>query len=385
MKTVLLGDLIDIKHGYAFKGEHFSDRGDKIVVTPGNFYDSGGFKYKNKEKYYVGNIPEEFIFNKGDLAIAMTEQMAGLLGSSLLIPESDKFLHNQRIGSVNIKDNSVVDKIYLYYLFNAPYVRQHISSMATGTKIRHTSPSSIYKLSVALPEINEQKVIGQVLNSLDEKIKMNQRMDKTLEQIGQSIFKHYFIDNPEANDWDKQPLDQVAEFLNGLAMQKFPGKGGPTLPVIKIREMSSGITDNTDIASAEIPEKYIVHDGDILFSWSGTLIVKPWCGGDGALNQHLFKVTSSEYPKWFYYYWLKYYLYGFIEIAAGKATTMGHIQRRHLTEAKVKVPPDIELQEINKLLKPVLEQQILNELQNRKLASLRDSLLPNLISGKIKV
>src|SRR5690606_27679794 len=133
------------------------------------------------------------------------------------------------------------------------------------------------------------------------------------------------------------------------------------------------------------PEQYIVLDGDILFSWSGTLIVKPWCDGKGTLNQHLFKVTSEEYPKWFYYYWTKYHLQSFIETAANKATTMGHIQRKHLTAAKVKVPTESALSEIDLIMKPLLDQQILNELQNRKLANLRDSLLPRLISGKIKV
>ena len=121
-----------------------------------------------------------------------------------------------------------------------------------------------------------------MLQSLDEKIELNRKMNETLKQMGQALFCHYFIDNPEADDWDEKSLDEVANFLNGVAMQKFPDDGGPTLAVIVICEMSGGDQSNTDIGSANIPEKYIVHDGDILFSWSGTLIVKPWCDGEGA-------------------------------------------------------------------------------------------------------
>src|SRR5437588_4154465 len=133
-----LGELIHIKHGYAFKGEYFSDSGSFVVLTPGNFYDDGGFKDKGeKEKRYVGEVPKDFILKRGDLLMAMTEQAEGLLGSSAIVPSNDLYLHNQRIGLVTELDSSRVDRKFLYYLFNTRHVRQQIRGSASGTKVRN--------------------------------------------------------------------------------------------------------------------------------------------------------------------------------------------------------------------------------------------------------
>jgi type I restriction enzyme S subunit len=187
------------------------------------------------------------------------------------------------------------------------------------------------------------------------------------------------------DDWEIKPLDQIADFLNGLALQKFPPLGNEYLPVIKIRELNQGITESTDKASAEINETYIVNDGDVLFSWSGSLQVCVWCNGKGALNQHLFKVTSAEYPKWFYYQWVKYHLPEFQQIAQGKATTMGHIQRHHLSVSLVIVPTRRVFEKMNNVMAPLLDQVIANNIETRSLSAILDSLLPKLMSGKIRV
>src|SRR5262249_7078400 len=139
--------------------------------------------------------------------------------------------------------------------------------------------------------------------------------------------------------WAQRPLDTVADFMNGLAMQRFPpAEGRPTLPVVKIAELRRGDTVGSDTATADLDPRYVVNDGDVLFSWSGSLEVRGWSGGPGALNQHLFKVTSAEFPKWFYYQWILVHLPEFRAIASDKATTMGHIQRQHLHDAVVVVP-----------------------------------------------
>jgi type I restriction enzyme S subunit len=127
-----------------------------------------------------------------------------------------------------------------------------------------------------------------------------------------------------------------------------------------------------------------VHDGDVLFSWSGSLEVELWCGGDGALNQHLFKVASKEFPKWYYYLWTLYHLDDFRLIAAGKATTMGHIQRGHLSAAKVLVPPRPLLHAMTCIMSPYIDKIIANRMQSRTLATLRDTLLPKLLSGEVE-
>lgn len=255
---------------------------------------------------------------------------------------------------------------------------------SNGSTVMHLSVKAVPNMEINLPPLDQQKKIANILGSLDEKIEFNRRMNETLEQLGQALFRYYFVDNPEAKSWDKKPLDEIANFLNGLAMQKYPKINGQlTLPVIKIREMSSGITNSTDIASANIPEEYIVHNGDLLFSWSGTLMVKFWNGGDGALNQHLFKVTSDKYPEWLYYYWIKYYLGQFISIAKSKATTMGHIQRKHLKQAEVIIPPNIE--EMTSKFTPIIDQIKTNLFEINSLVNIRSSLLPKLISREIEV
>lgn len=279
----------------------------------------------------------------------------------------------------------LTDPGYIYYLSISPVFRDYAIKSMVGTSGRQRVQNDVLaKMELNLPPLDQQKKIADILGSLDEKIELNRRMNETLEWLGQALFCHYFVDNPEVKSWDKKPLDEIANFLNGLAMQKYPKINGQcTLPVIKIREMSSGITDSTDIASANIPEEYIVHNGDLLFSWSGTLMVKFWSGGDGALNQHLFKVTSDKYPEWLYYYWTKYYLDQFISIAKSKATTMGHIQRKHLKQAEVIIPPNIE--EMTLEFTSTIDQIKTNLFETKSLVNIRDSLLPKLISGEIEI
>jgi type I restriction enzyme S subunit len=185
--------------------------------------------------------------------------------------------------------------------------------------------------------------------------------------------------------WRVASLDSIADYLNGLALQKFPPESETEfLPVIKIAQLRSGNTDGADKASTQLKPEYIVEDGDVLFSWSGSLEVEVWTGGRGALNQHLFKITSREAPKWFYYFATRLHLHDFRAIAAGKATTMGHIQRGHLTAAKIVLPPPEVMAQLDKTIAPLFEQKINNALQTRTLAALRDTLLPRLISGQLR-
>jgi type I restriction enzyme S subunit len=276
---------------------------------------------------------------------------------------------------------------------------QDINGMDSGSAIPSTSREAFYNLPVNLPPLPEQKAIAAVLSSFDDKIELLRRENKTLESIAQTIFKEWFVkfkvngkklkidsktNLPEG--WTQKGLDEIADFLNGLALQKYPPKSeADVLPVIKIRELKAGITDQTDKANKEIASEYIVDDGDVLFSWSGSLEVVLWCYGKGALNQHLFKVTSKKYPKWFYYYWTMEYLPFFKSIAEAKATTMGHIQRHHLAEAKVAVPDNDFMAFANGKIKPVFEKIVLNNSQIQTLSKLRDTLLPKLMKGEIRV
>lgn len=165
-----LSEICDIKHGYAFEGEYFSSSGEYVLLTPGNFYETGGYRDRGeKQKYYVGEIPRDYVLRKGDLLVAMTEQAAGLLGSPILVPESNRFLHNQRLGLVTRKPGAVWMNEFFFHVFNIPHVRQAIHSNASGVKVRHTSPAKIGQVVVAFPSsVPEQERIVVRLAALAE-------------------------------------------------------------------------------------------------------------------------------------------------------------------------------------------------------------------------
>lgn len=219
-----LGEAIHVKHGFAFKGEYFSDSGEYVVLTPGNFNEEGGFRVRpGKDRFYTSDIPEDYILDKDDLIVAMTEQGAGLLGSSALIPEDEKYLHNQRLGRVEIVDMFKIDKHFLYFLFNTRSVRGQISGSATGTKVRHTAPERIYRVKVRVPsDVVEQKKIASILSAYDDLIENNRRRIQLLEQAARLLYKEWFVhlrfpghEHVKIKDgvpkgWEKKPLSEIA-------------------------------------------------------------------------------------------------------------------------------------------------------------------------------
>ena len=182
-------------------------------------------------------------------------------------------------------------------------------------------------------------------------------------------------------------LLDIANYKNGLAMQKFRPEGNDKgLPVLKIRELGQSYCGaDAERCRSDIDESVLIRDGDLVFSWSGTLLLDFWAAGDAGLNQHLFKVTSKDYPSWFYYMWTKHYLRRFIVIAKDRATTMGHIKRSALQESEVLIPPDDTLAELTAVMQPMIDELIGLRIEGRKLEMLRDALLPKLMSGEIDV
>lgn len=170
-------------------------------------------------------------------------------------------------------------------------------------------------------------------------------------------------------------------------MQKFQSSDDEQdLPVLKIKELRQGLCDaNSELCSPSIKPECIVHDGDVIFSWSGSLPVDLWCGGTCGLNQHLFKVTSDEYDKWFYFAWTSHHLQKFAAIAADMATTMGHIKREELAKVEILIPSKTDYDRIGRLLAPLYDLVIANCIENRKLTTLCDELLPQLMSGQLDV
>lgn len=282
-----------------------------------------------------------------------------------------------------------VDEDFIYYLVCSPLVREPaIKSMVGSSGRQRVQTDVVQNLEIMVPDYEKQRRISGLLKSLDDKIAVNTEVNKNLLDQAQAIFDQEFIaleDIPA--DWQQSSLLGIADYLNGLAMQKYrPSEGEQGLPVLKIKELRQGTCDaNSELCSPSIKPEYIVHDGDVIFSWSGSLLVDLWCGGTCGLNQHLFKVTSTTYDKWFYYAWTNHHLQKFAAIAADMATTMGHIKREELAKAEVLVPSRNDYERIGGLLAPLYDLVISNRVENRKLASLRDELLPQLMSGQIDV
>ena len=310
-----------------------------------------------------------------------------------------------------------VDAGYLFYLMASQQFVDTATRGSQGTRMPRAKWEFVSRSKVFLPPIQEQRAIAGVLGALDDKIELNRCMSETLEEMARAMFRSWFVDfDPvrakvegrpsglppdldalfpaefEESDLGEIPegwrvcnLDDIADFTNGLALQRFPPDGEDGLPAIKIAEMRHGYTHRTGRASAAIDSRYVVEDGDMLFSWSGSLQVVLWSHGPGALNQHLFKVTSDKFPRWFYWGWTLEHLDDFRSIAAGKATTMGHIQRHHLTNAKVVTPPMEVLRAAGGSLATLIDRHVDNAVQSRELVAQREALLPRLLSGKLRM
>ena len=254
-----------------------------------------------------------------------------------------------------------------------------------GTRMPRADWNFLKTTQWKIPCLPEQKAIANVLSSLDDKIDLLHRQNKTLESMAETLFRQWFIEEAQ-EDWEERSLSAIADFLNGLACQKYPPQNDTEkLPVLKIRELSSGITELSDWATSKVKPEYIVEFGDLIFAWSASLMVKVWDGERCVLNQHLFKVTSADFPKWFYLLWCKHHLAEFISISSAHATTMGHIKRGDLDAAMVIVPSEPELREMSMIMTPLLEKQIANAKQIKLLQNLRDELLPKLMSGETRV
>ena len=323
---------------------------------------------------------------------------------------------NQQINSIVV--DRPEDSLFVYY--NLVSRREEICAAASGSAQPILNKSAFGRLTIVLPRPDEQRAIAGVLGALDDKIEQNRQTADALERLTRATFRAWFVDfepvkakaagadffpsmpqqvfdslptrfvdseiGPVPEGWEVKAIERVAMFLNGLALQKYPPRGdGNDLPVIKIAQLRRGSTEGADWANSDVSDEYVVDDRDLLFSWSGTLEAVLWFGGKGALNQHLFKVTSTRYPSWFCLLWIRHHLPWFRVIAASKATTMGHIKRSHLQEAQVVVPtPDILSEadaSIGSLYK--LYEQLM--IENRDLATLRNYILPQLLSGQIRV
>ena len=390
-ETYRVADLIDEiamgPFGSNIKVSCFVDSGVPVL----NGSNLEGFSLSEKEFRFVTKEKADSLnkanAHRGDIVITHR----GTLGQIAFIPQDsryDRYVISQ--SQFRVRCNDKVLPEYLVYYFHTPIGQHKLLSNASQVGVPALArPSPTFQqIEVVLPELSIQKRVVEIISTIQKKIANNQELNDNLYAQAKAIFDNHFI-NIDAipAGWRKGNLLDIANYLNGLAMQKFRPQGNEIgLPVLKIKELRQGsCDDSSELCSLRIKPEYIIHDGDVIFSWSGSLLVDIWCGGTCGLNQHLFKVTSDIYDKWFYYLWTAHHLARFIAIAADKATTMGHIKREELAKAEVLIPCEEDYTSLTSIMQPIFELIISNRIEARKLAALRDELLPKLMSGEIDV
>ena len=385
--TVKLGEYLYIKGRIGWKGlkkseylEHSEYRiiNGEALTEDGINWDKAGFI--TKERY---DESPEIMLKEEDILISKD----GTIGKIGFI---NKLEQPTTVASgifvIRNLQPEIINTRFIYNFLCSHYFKAFITMRTEGSVIPHLYQKDFVDLDFPLPPKETQEKIVSILDGISAKIDINKKINNNLEQQAQAIFENEFLSLQSLPDgWKQASLIDIADYLNGLAMQKYrPSANEIGIPVLKIKELRQGCCDdNSEFCSPSIKSDYIIHDGDVIFSWSGSLLVDFWCGGICGLNQHLFKVSSSNYDKWFYYAWTKHHLDRFIAVAADKATTMGHIKRDELAKAEVLIPNETYYNRIGALLQPIYDLIISNRIENKKLAETRDSLLPKLMSGEI--
>ncbi len=418
-KRVQLGEVIDLLTGFPFKSEQYVEDESAPHLLRGDNVAQGVLRWDGAKRWPPNAVDgiEPYQLREGDVILAMDRPWieAGLKYAAVRRSDLPALLV-QRVA--RLRGSSRLDTGFLKYVIGSQAFTNHVLAVQTGTAVPHISGGQIKSFEFLLPPLPEQRAIAHILGTLDDKIELNRRMSETLEAMARALFKSWFVDfdpvraKMEGRDpglpqpladlfpdsfedselgeipkgWEVKPLDEIAHFQNGLALQKYrPKEGEGRLPVVKIAQLRNGRADSGEWATAKLKPECIIDDGDVVFSWSGSLLVRVWTGGRAALNQHLFKVTSDTYPRWFFLDAILSHLPGFRRIAAAKATTMGHIQRHHLTTALCVVPGEDFLRAVTPVFSNLLDRSVETDLQCRTLEMIRDALLPKLISGELRV
>ena len=384
MEYKTLGSLVDRKIGYGIvqPGQNILDGVPVIkvnnLITGLHSKDELDVTTKeNDEKYSRTRL------EGGELIVSVV----GTVGKTAIVPKSFRGCNLVRaVAMIDIKENwlSKWVKYYIDSPAGQAYIEQNLNTTVQAT----LNIKTLVDMPIPFPKEDEMRKIVTILDAIDRKIECDQQINDNLYAQVKAIFSENFLDLDFLPDgWKTGNLLDIADYLNGLAMQKYRPKDGETgLPVLKIKELRQGICDaSSELCSPSIKSEYIIHDGDIIFSWSGSLLVDIWCGGTCGLNQHLFKVTSNNYDKWFYYLWTAHHLDRFIAVAADKATTMGHIKREELEKVEVIIPSKYDYKRIGASIKPLFDLIISNRIEDRKPTALRNTLLPKIMSGEIDV
>lgn len=424
-----LGDIIDIKHGFAFSGEHIHDEppGD-ILLTPGNFAIGGGFK-GDKFKYFDGDVPNDYVLRQGDLLVTMTDlsKQGDTLGYPAILPNhtGSRYLHNQRLGKVLIKSGAEVDKRFLFYLLRTREYRHEVLASATGTTVKHTSPRRILAHKAKLPPLAEQRAIAAVLGALDDKIELNRRMNATLEAMARALFQSWFVDfDPVRAKLDsRQPpgldLATAALFPNefedsdlgpipkGWTIEAIGNVvacvGGSTPSTTEPRFWDGGVhcfATPKDLSQLDAPvltntERRITDAGVTRISSgllpAGTLLLSSRAPVGYlaiatipvAVNQGFIAIKCNERAS--NYFILNWCRSNMMEIESrASGTTFAEISKQNFRPIPLVLPHKEVMAAFKRIVSPLYDEIAMNVYQSRTLATIRDALLPKLLSGQLR-
>jgi type I restriction enzyme S subunit len=402
-----LGSLFKIKHGFAFRGEYFSDQGNYILLTPGNFYDEGGFKAKEgKERYYSGEFPPEYILRKGDIIIVMTEQKEGLLGSPAIIPKNSVYLHNQRLGLITDVDSTKIDKRFIYFLFNFRPIRAQISSTANGTKVRHTSPSRIYAVQTRIPPLKIQQKIVFILSAYDDLIRNNNDRIQILEQMAKLIYDEWFVKFKfPGHEKAKMVSSELGEIPEGWSIVEVgkqfkvtlggtPSRNKPEFWDGEIPWINSGkVNDLRIIEKSEGISKLGLEKSATKMMPRRTTVIAITGATLGQVSLTEIEVCANQSVVGVYdesklfseYIYLKIdcIIESIILKAGGGAQQ--HINKEIVEETMIILPNQETIRAFNVIIRPIFDELTTLMFKNQNLARTRNILLPKLISGQIDV
>lgn len=406
---VKLGSYFRIKHGFAFKGEFFAKQGEFIVLTPGNFREDGGLKSQGeKEKFYSAVPPAGFILNKDDLLVVMTDltQEARILGAPAFVPQSDLYLHNQRLGKIVDLDESVLDKRYLYYAMNWSAVRDQIKATATGATVRHTAPERIYAVELPLPPLATQSKIASILSAYDDLIENNKRRIEILEEMARRLYEEWFVHfrfpGHEEVSFKESELGEIPEGWEVRRLEdtvalnprtKVPKEGEKLFVPMGALSESSMIVGSLERKPGNSGAKF--QNGDTLFARitpclengkTGFVDFLPEdqptaCGS----TEFIVLRSVSLCPEMVY---LLARSDRFRDVAIKSmsgATGRQRVRVESLVEFPLVQPDNATLEAFQRFVSPCFKQARTLALKNSNLRAQRDLLLPKLVSGEIDV
>lgn len=399
--VIQLGEVIDVKHGYAFKSQFFADSGEYVLLTPGNCHEEGGLRLKgDKEKYYKGDFPPEYLLSEGDMLVVMTDLIntAPILGGSFIIPENNRFLHNQRLGLVQITEETKIDQYFLYYLLNTHNYRAQVRGSASGATVRHTSPGRIKDCRVKIPrDLDYQREIASILSTYDNLMENNRRRMALLEDAARHVFQEWFVRLRFPGYEHARIVDGVPEGWGGKKLGEIcydvrdavlPQALEPDTPYIGLEHMPRRSISLTEWGNVEqvTSSKLKFKEGEILFgkirpyfhkvgiafvdgvASSDTIIIRP---NDESLKGLVLMTVSSDA------------FVGNTSQTMKEGSKMPRADWKQMKDYPVVVPPHGLLSAFDDTIASITAQLKNLSFQNQKLRTARDLLLPKLMSGDL--